>query len=143
MKNILYSLLILALISIISSCNKHNNYDDQIQTFLANDNITNPPDSFKILYKLKGYGTQMATIKFNEDAVWHIEKLTSFNSLLSIKNSEVDTASIIIYDSISLGLNQESFYYLYASNNNSETTKTLYVKFKKMITDYSSFEPKF
>lgn len=142
MKIKIYLFLILASISFFSSCIKHHNYDDQIQTFLVYDDLTNPPDSFKILYKLKGYGNQMATIKFNDSSVWHIEKLTSFNSNLWIKNSEIDTATNI-YDSISLGLNSETIYYFYASNHSTETTKTLYVKFKKMINDYDSFEPKF
>lgn len=140
-RNFTYGLLIFFIALLLMACEEDNPAIDA-PVYLYNETIINPPDSFKILYNLRSTINYEANIRFEEDAVWKIEKLSSFTARFWVNRPD-STGTFLIVNANNLGLEGGINYYFYANNNNSEEDRKLYILFTKLDENYTSFEPKF
>ncbi len=128
---------------IINACVKNNNNEEDIPVYSNYPEIIYPPDTFKLQMKLKTSGFKEASIKFKENSVWSIVKMTALSSKFWVERQYTDSiSSIIIKDTTRIGFEGNQFYQFYGKNNSYPEGITLYVKFQKLSLDYNSFEPK-
>ncbi len=127
-----------------SSCKK-NDGGVEIKTYSIFEDIIYPPDSFQIAIRFVSPATLTAKVKFLENSVWEIEKMTAFNSTLWINRTGSDTTEkIYITEKTQIGFEERIFYDVSAKTNlaTDSTENNLYIRFIKQNKDYDDFEPK-
>lgn len=72
-------LLILAVVFITSESCRKLPVAREVKTYSNNDNIVNPPDTFQVVYSLQSASNFIATIQFEENSVWKLERLSAPN----------------------------------------------------------------
>ena len=91
------------------------------------------------------HSTLTAKVKFEENSVWEIEKMTAFNSTLWLNRNGSDTTQkIYITEKTQIGFEEGQFYDVSANTNvaTDSTENNLYIRFIKQDKDYDDFEPK-
>jgi hypothetical protein len=126
-----------------SSCKK----DDGgvvIKTYSIFEDIIYPPDSFQIAIRFVSPAIMTAKVKFEENSVWEIEKMTAFNSTLWVNRNGDETEKIYITEKKQIGFEEGQFYDVSAKTNvaTDSTENNLYIRFVKQDKDYDDFEPK-
>jgi len=139
-------IIVLSLMILIfySSCKKNDN-GPEIKTYSIFEDIIYPPDSFQIVIRFVSPATMTAKVKFEENAVWEIEKMTAYNSILWLNRNGSDTAEkIYITEKKQIGLEEMLFYDVSAKTNlaTDSTENNFYIRFIKQNKDYDDFEPK-
>jgi len=138
------TVLSLLILIFYSSCKK----DDGgivIKTYSIYEDIIYPPDSFQIFMRFVSPVTLTARVKFEENSVWEIEKMTAFNSSLWLNRTGSDTTQkIFITEKKQIGFEEAQFYNVSAKTNvaSDSTENNLYIRFIKQDKDYDDFEPK-
>jgi len=141
-----FKIIVLSLMILIffSSCKK-NDGGVEIKTYSIFEDIIYPPDSFQIVIRFVSAATFTAKVKFDENAVWQIEKMTAYNSTLWLnRNGSEITEKIYITEKKQIGLEEELFYDVSAKSNlaTDSTENNLYIRFIKQNLNYDDFEPK-
>lgn len=128
---------------IFDSCFK-DPIETEIPVYSNFKDIIYPPDTFQVVYNLNTYIDYYARIKFDTNGVWKIQKVTAFSTQFWAERqyNEDSVNSIIIYDSIYLGLEGKIFYDFYANNNSFPEARNFFVRFEKSPFNYETFSPK-
>jgi len=143
MKNSLVYILGLSLILLtvlFSACKPNDPVDPKFPTYDYTIPVVNPPDEFEILFNVSLNGNQIASVTFQEDAVWKIEKLGDSRISFAIAN---DTSNYIIASIDTIGLQGGYTYKFVANNNNYPDFYNFFTHYTKLGIEYDSFEPKF
>jgi hypothetical protein len=139
MKKAISRILFIFLITFgVDAC--HNGTGSDIQIYSFRDPIVNPPAIFNIVYNLSLVGEQVASIQFEQNAVWKIDKLGDGKANLYLSHNE-QKRWIITSDTVALYA--DSLYGVVASNNNYTDLGNYFIGFTKLDLDYETFEPKF
>ena len=142
MKNLFLYITIITLSAItVLNINCQNNAPEPgYPVYNYADPIINPPDIFQVMYNISYFGDRFASITFQDDAVWLIQKIGDNRVMFWGIN---DSTVRIIESSDKLGLKGGVTYVFGANNNNIEELNNFFAQFNKLELDYSTFEPKF
>ena len=128
---------------IFDSCFK-DPIETEIPAYSNYYDIVYPPDTFQIVYNLNTYIDYSARVRFDTSGVWKIQKVNAFSAQFWAERiiNEDTVNSIMIYDSIYLGLEGEIFYNFIANNNSYYESRNFFVRFEKSPFNYEYFTPK-
>ena len=131
------------ILTIFGSCFKEP-IETDVPVYSSINDIVYPPDTFKIVYYFNTYIDYKARVIFDTSAVWKIQKINAFSAQFwAERNLNEDSVnSIIIYDSVYVGLDKEIFYNFYANNNSYPESRNFFVRFEKSPFNYEYFTPK-
>jgi hypothetical protein len=139
MKNEISKILFIFLLTLsINACDNGGGNDIPIYSF--RDPIVNPPAIFNIVYNLNLIGDQVASIQFEQNAVWKIDKLGDGKANLYLSHNEQKRW---INTSDTVALYADSLYGVVVNNNNYTDLGNYFIGFTKLDLDYATFEPKF
>ena len=110
--------------------------------FTPYNDVINPPDTFNYYFPLSYISTLQGKIQFKQDGVWHITKTSGMSAnTWFMRTDKATTFNIPFEDTVALQGNFQ--YYLTASNATSPDAVNIYFQFKRIKTDYQSFNPKY
>ncbi|MBW7847732.1 MAG: hypothetical protein H3C41_06565 [Bacteroidales bacterium] len=130
----------LLLIILFVACKPETPDYEKRFTYSYMEEIANPPDDFLILFNNQPVGQKIAKITFNSDAVWHLERIGDLRGTVTIKKN-LNYHNLNMSDT--LGLYGGFQYEVVLSNVPYGESQDVYVGFKKLNSDFGSFEPKF
>ena len=132
---------ILAMVTFLSACYKDNGEESDIPLFSANENIINPPDSFRLVMTLRNNLTTRTFFRDSTSSVWAITKQQAQSSRVwMVRSTQPDSSYEISQDT--LGLEAGAQYEIYGNNNNYGEERKVYLKFVQLPIDYASFNNK-
>lgn len=132
---------IVAIITFLSGCYKDNGAESDIPVFSANENIINPPDSFRLVMTLRNNATTRTFFRDSTSNVWAITKQQAQSSMVwMLRSSQPDSQYDVSQDT--LGLEADIQYQIYGNNNNYGEVRKVYLKFVRLPIDYASFNNK-
>lgn len=130
----------LIIITFLSGCYKDDGEESDIPVFSANENIINPPDSFKLIMTLRNNLTTRTFLRDSTSNVWAITKQQAQSSLVwMIRSTEPGYQYEINQDT--LGLEADIQYEIYGKNNNTQE-QTVHLKFVRLPIGYADFNNK-
>lgn len=139
LNSIKFSLLIL-LITISTSCCKTSGTTPSFPIYSYTSTIENPASRFQINYIVSTPGDKTASVTFETNSVWIVEKLGDSRVLFTINNG-ADKMSIIRKDTIAFEGGKQ---YGFTANNSTTLDITNFlVELNMLELDYDTFEPKF
>ncbi len=135
--------ILFGFLMIFNSCFK-DPIETEVPVYSCFNNIVYPPDVFQVVYNLNTYIDYNARITFDTSGVWKIQKVTAFSAQFWAERiiNEDSVNSIIIYDSIYLGLEGEVLYHFIANNSSHPEARNFFVRFEKSPFNYEYFTPK-
>jgi len=132
--------LVIIVVAFFASCCNKNSIKPDYPQYSYTTSIVNPPDYFQVNYNVSFVGSKTATITFDTNSVWAIKKLGDTRVLYSVNNG---ADNLLIVSADTLGLTGGKAYQFTANNSASLDLTTYIVEFRKLSTNYTSFEPKF
>jgi len=111
-----------------------------VKVFSYTDPIVNPPDEFMVVFNTSWVGDRVATVKFDSNAVWMIEKLGDGRINLFMSN---DSLNLPVTYADTLGLRSGKVYRIIVNNVYTSEFNNFFVGFEKLDIAYEGFEPKF
>ncbi len=130
----------LIIITFLSGCYKDDGEESDIPVFSANENIINPPDSFKLIMTLRNNLITGTFLRDSTNSVWAITKQQAQSSLVWMtRSTEPDYQYEISQDT--LGLEADIQYGIYGRNNNTQE-QTVFLKFIRLPIGYAGFNNK-
>lgn len=140
MKRILYTVFLSVLLFTFSSCVEKDKPKLEIPTYSFTEPIVNPPDEFMIVFNISWVGTREATITFDENAVWEIEKLGDGRADVNMRNDQ-GFISLLMLDT--LGIKAGITYHIEIKTNYVGESNNYFLRFKKTDIDFDGFTPIF
>jgi len=136
---------ILFIVLAITSCYKYDPIEaDNIPVYPITPNIINPPDTFKVIFPMRGNVSMSTTITFDSSAVWHIEKTSAFSARFWASRNYSDTTTTInLFESKNIAFDKSISYHFWCNNNNYTENRNLIVLFRKEEIDFSTHQPQF
>ncbi len=134
------SFLALIMLLFLSSCVKNRPEGEDVKVFSYTDPIVNPPDEFMVVFNTSWVGDRVATVKFDSNAVWMIEKLGDGRINLFMSN---DSLNLPVTYADTLGLRSGKVYRIIVNNVYTSEFNNFFVGFEKLDIAYEGFEPKF
>jgi len=132
---------ILAMVTFLSGCYKDSGVESDIPLFSANENIINPPDSFRLVMTLRNNLTTRTFFRDSTSSVWAITKQQAQSSRVwMVRSTQPDSSYEISQDT--LGLEAGIQYEIYGNNNNYGEERKVYLKFVQLPIDFASFNNK-
>lgn len=139
LNSIKFSFLIL-LIVFSTSCCKTSGTILSFPIYSYTSIIENPPSRFQVNYIVSAPGDKTASVTFETNSVWIIEKLGDSRVLFTINNG-TDKMSIIRKDTIAF--EGEKQYEFTANNSTTLDITNFLIELNMLEVDYDTFEPKF
>ncbi len=134
-----YGIVVLVVIFAGSCCKKGSATEPTFPIYSYTSAIVNPPSHFQVNYIVTSPGDRIASITFENNSVWIIEKLGDSRVLFSARN-DTEVITITARDTIAF---QKDYEYLFSANNFNMLEITNYlVDFIETDLDYGTFEPK-
>ena len=131
-----------------STCYKNEPVEGEIPVYSSVEDVINPPDEFQLLFRLRTFNNYHGIIKFENNSVWEIEKVTAFSSVFWIEHIYPDSTATIDFGQLSvnkyqIGFAADTAYHFWANNNSNIEARNLFLRFRRLDNIYESFEPKF
>ena len=133
--------LIAVIVILFSGCFDRDGGENDPYTYTMNEQIINPPDSFRIVMNLRPNNPVRTFFEDSINSVWKINKQQASNRLVWMKRTDSSERFYINQDT--LGLKANIQYQIFGSNNHYEQQRTVYVKFIRLPLDYETFPNKF
>lgn len=136
--------VLVIIVILFSGCYDREGEESDIFTYRMDEQIINPPDSFRILMPLRPNTVLRTFFQDSISSVWKINKQQASNRLVWLKRTiSPDSSKSIYINQDTLGLEADIQYQILGSNNNFDEQRTVYVKFVRLSLNYEDFPQKF
>lgn len=132
--------LIAAIVMLFSGCFDRNGEENDPYTYTMNEQIINPPDSFRLVMNLRPNTTLRTFFHDSASSVWKIVKQQASNRPVWVKRTDSSERFYINQDTVGLKANIQ--YQIFGSNNIYDEQRLVYVKFIRLPLDYETFPNK-
>lgn len=131
-------LAITATLFLAMSCRRENN-GDALPTYLGRGLILNPPDTFRIMFRLNEYGNVKADLQFEDSAVWHIKRDAGQFATTWIQRNYPDSIAIrTIVDTLQIGLEGDVLFQVMARHSYG-THRNVFLTFHRQPFDFETY----